>query len=122
MKRTIALAGFVVGLAALVLQFAITITASIEAALARSGTLTFSELPKTLVYPVAYLLHVLLRAVVGEYPYPVLEADRLGYGQVAINVAGPLLILLVLAAAAIAVDRIGGGNRQSPSYARPSRS
>lgn len=72
----------------------------------RSGTLTLRAVPIILAPPVAYLVYVMLRgAILGEYPYPVFEADRIGYGQVALNALVLLIVLAVLAAIAIAIDR-----------------
>nr|WP_319233240.1 Pr6Pr family membrane protein [Sphingomonas sp.] len=57
-------------------------------------------------WPFAYALYAIARgAVVGEYPYPVLDAAALGYGRVAANVAGLLALFLVLCLAVIAADR-----------------
>jgi hypothetical protein len=78
-------------------------------AFARSQSLALADIPKVLIYPLVYVAYALLRgAIVGEYPYPVLEANRIGYGQVVVNSAGLLLIVLILGAVAIGIDRIGG--------------
>lgn len=72
----------------------------------RTGTLKFSKIPVMLVYPLVYLVYVLFRGeIVHEYPYPVLNALELGYGQVAINVLGLLVILSFLSALAVMIDR-----------------
>jgi hypothetical protein len=40
-----------------------------------------------LAFPVAYCVYALARgALVGLYPYPFLEANKIGYGQVAVNI------------------------------------
>ena len=44
-------------------------------------------------------------AAIGPSPYPILEAQRLGYGVVAINVLGVLIGLTAPCAIAIAADR-----------------
>ena len=43
-------------------------------------------------------------AVTGEYPYPILDADMLGYGQVAINCLFVLVGLLLSHLAVIGLD------------------
>ena len=70
------------------------------------GKLKFGEIPTMLLPPVIYLVYAMLRgAIAGEYPYPVLEANRIGYGPVAINVFFLLIGLSVLCAIVVAVDR-----------------
>lgn len=70
------------------------------------GKLRWSELPKMLVYPLLYLIWAMGRgAVVGEYPYPFLEAGTLGYAQVALNCLGVLAVFVLLYALAIGIDR-----------------
>jgi len=49
---------------------------------------------------------VLIRgAAIGEYPYPILEANRIGYGVVALNVLAVLIGLTAFCAVVIALDR-----------------
>jgi hypothetical protein len=58
-----------------------------------------------LLPPSIYLVYVLIRgALVGEYPYPILEADRIGYAMVALNVLIVLVGLTALCAIAIGLD------------------
>lgn len=72
----------------------------------RSGTLSLRALPAMLAAPFAYLVYILIRgAIIGEYPYPVFEVDRIGYPQLAINVLVLIGILSLLGALAIAIDR-----------------
>lgn len=72
----------------------------------RHGTLKLSDIPAMLLPPTVYLVYAMIRgAIVGEYPYPILEAQRLGYGQVAINVLMVLVALTVLCAIVVAIDR-----------------
>lgn len=72
----------------------------------RTGTLKFSDLPIMLVPTFVYLVYALVRgAIVTEYPYPVLEVHKLGYGQVFINSFMVAVGLAVLFAIAIAADR-----------------
>ena len=73
---------------------------------ARHGTLKWADIAKMLLPPTIYLIYVMIRgAIVTEYPYPILEAHRLGYGAVTINVLGVLLGLTALCVLVIALDR-----------------
>jgi hypothetical protein len=59
------------------------------------------------VFPVAWLVFTLVRGplVGGWYPYPFLEVDRLGFGQVLLNAAAVAVLFLGLAAAGHLLDR-----------------
>lgn len=73
----------------------------------RHAMLKWGDIPTMLIPPTIYLGYVLIRgAIVGEYPYPILEANRLGYGAVAINVLYVLAGLIVLSAIVVALDRV----------------
>jgi hypothetical protein len=73
----------------------------------RHGTLRYVDVPAMLLPPTIYLIYAMIRgAIVSEYPYPILEADRLGYGAVAINVAIVLVGLTILCAIVVALDRV----------------
>lgn len=70
------------------------------------GTLRYADLPRMLVYPLVYLIVVMIRgAIVNEYPYPILRANELGYGQVAINCLFMLAGFVVIYLVTIALDR-----------------
>ncbi len=70
------------------------------------GGLQFGAIGWMLVPPALWLLWAMLRgAVINEYPYPILEAHKLGYPQVALNIAVILAILVALFAITIALDR-----------------
>ena len=47
--------------------------------------------------------------MIGEYPYPILDAAKLGYGAVAINCVYVFVGLLALYAVVIALDRALAG-------------
>jgi hypothetical protein len=82
------------------------------------GTLRLSHLGWMLLPPALWLAWAMARgAVVNEYPYPILEAHKLGYGAVAINIAVVLVVLLVLFAATVGLDRLlaGHASRQRAS-------
>ena len=73
----------------------------------RHGTLKFGDIPRMLLPPTIYLVYVMLRgALISQYPYPILEANRLGYAAVTLNVLGVLVGLTALCAAVIAIDRL----------------
>lgn len=72
----------------------------------KHGPLRWGELPKMLVYPLLYLVWAMGRgAVLGEYPYPFLAANTLGYGQVALNCLGVLATFVLVYALVIGIDR-----------------
>lgn len=76
------------------------------------GRLKFSNIPAMLVPVLIYLVCTMLRgALIGEYPYPILEANRLGYGQVAIGLAVMLVAMALLCAIVVAADRLLGNAR-----------
>jgi hypothetical protein len=61
-----------------------------------------------LIFPAIYLIYSLIRGTVaGWYPYPFLDAAKLGYGKVAINSFFVLTAFVVVSLELIAVNRIG---------------
>jgi hypothetical protein len=71
------------------------------------GRLKFGHIPAMLLPPTIYLVWAMLRgAIAGEYPYPILEANRIGYGAVAVNVLVVLVGLTALCALVVALDRL----------------
>ena len=73
----------------------------------RHGVLKWGDIPTMLLPPTIYLVWAMLRgALVGEYPYPILEAYRIGYAAVAINVLAVLIALTALCAIAVALDKV----------------
>lgn len=74
--------------------------------LAAHRRLEWRAVPGMLVYPVLYVAWAMARgAVVGEYPYPVLEVGRLGYPVVLGNIALLLVLFTLLCSAIVALDR-----------------
>lgn len=70
--------------------------------------LQWKQLFSWLIFPACYLGYTLIRGeIAGWYPYPFLDAGKLGYGHVAINSMGVLVIILLTGSAAIAVNRKG---------------
>lgn len=72
--------------------------------------LRFRDSFSWLIYPAIYVAAMLWRgAVIGQYPYPFLDAGKLGYGRVALNIAGLGAIFLGLGFAAVWLGyRLGG--------------
>lgn len=69
--------------------------------------LHWDALPRMLAYPVLYVIWAMARgAVVGEYPYPVLEAHKLGYAAVLANIAFLFALFAVLCALVVGVDKL----------------
>jgi hypothetical protein len=59
--------------------------------------LTWSELPKWLLFPLGYFVFILLRGTYsGFYPYPFVHVQQLGYPKVMVNSLFILLLFLVL--------------------------
>ena len=62
------------------------------------------DLPVLMAWPVAYTVYALARgAATGFWPYPFLNADALGWGQVALNIAGIAAGFAALAGALVAL-------------------
>ena len=77
------------------------------------GKLRWGQIPLMLAYPLIYIAYAMARgAVTAEYPYPFLAADKLGYGQVAINCVFMFVGVIVIYAAVIWLDRLLQPRRQ----------
>lgn len=73
----------------------------------------WKSIPSWLVYPVCYLIFILISGrLSGFYPYPFVDARLLGYEAVTFNCLGLLLAFMVLASLFIAAARLSG-NRKS---------
>ncbi len=71
----------------------------------RHGVLKWAAIPAMLLPPTIYLVYVMARgAIVTEYPYAILEAHRIGYDGVALNVLAVLVGLTALCALVVALD------------------
>lgn len=69
-------------------------------------TVKLRDLPVWLVWPALYAVYALTRGTVtGFWPYPFLDADTLGWPQVALNVAGMVLAFAALGRGLIALAR-----------------
>ena len=76
-------------------------------ATARHGKLGWSDVWSMLLPPTIYLVYVMARgALTGDYPYPILEADRLGYAEVALDALAVLLGLAALSVIVVGLDRL----------------
>jgi hypothetical protein len=74
------------------------------------GKLRFADIPVMLLPTLIWLVWAMLRgAVIGEYPYPILDAQKLGYGAVALNCVYVFVGLLALYAIVIGLDRMLAG-------------
>jgi hypothetical protein len=73
------------------------------------GGLRLVDTPLMLIPGLAYLAWVLVRGVVvGEYPYLIVDAAKIGYVQVGIGAGTLLLAVLVLCAILVGADRLLG--------------
>ena len=73
------------------------------------GRLHWRNLPVMLAPTLAYFVYIMARgAWVQEYPYPILNAIKLGYPQVLLNAAAMTVGLAMLCLVVIALDRLLG--------------
>ena len=71
--------------------------------------LKLADIPVMLLPTLIWLVWAMARgAVVSEYPYPILDAVKLGYGQVAINCVFVFVGLLLIYLVVIGLDRVLG--------------
>lgn len=79
------------------------------------GALRWTSLPAILLPGIVYLVWVLARgAVVHDYPYDIINADKAGYGGVAVGVLIILIAVSVFSLVLIGYDRL----RARPNTAR----
>ena len=68
--------------------------------------LAWSNVWLWLIYPAVYLFYTLVRGVFrGWYPYPFVDVQAIGYGRVAWNAAGLLVVFVLAGAAMVAIGR-----------------
>lgn len=80
------------------------------ALIARHGDLRFADIPFMLIPGLIYVAWALARgAVVGEYPYDILDAGKYGYPQVAIGVGVLVAAVAVFCALIVLADRLMPG-------------
>lgn len=82
------------------------------AAFVPKGATVYADIPRFLAFPFVYGVYVMVRgALTGDYPYPILNADRLGYPAALTNMAAILALFVILALAFVACDRRAGTAR-----------
>lgn len=73
---------------------------------ARAGTSRLADIPRWLIYPLAYLGFVLARgALIGHYPYPFLDLTTRSAGAVTASALIMLALFVVVSLAAVGIDR-----------------
>jgi hypothetical protein len=71
------------------------------------GHIKWNQIFLWAIFPLAYLGYSLIRGPIsGDYPYPFINADKLGYGQVAINSVFVLLAFLAISACLIFISKL----------------
>lgn len=70
------------------------------------GTLSWSDLPRIVAYPFAYLVYILFRGeVTGLYPYFFIDVPQIGYTQALLNAGGISIVFVAASAAFVALKR-----------------
>ena len=73
------------------------------------GTLRIRHIGLWILYPIAYFAYTLLRGhLMGVYPYPFVDVDKLGYALAVVNALGILAGFIAVAVVLIALDRWRG--------------
>ena len=73
----------------------------------RGAGLEWRDLPRWLLYPVAYFTYALTRgSVTGSYPYPFIDVASLGVGRVLFNALALLVGFAALGAVLVMIDRL----------------
>ncbi|MFC6335734.1 hypothetical protein GIR22_15845 [Pseudomonas sp. CCM 7891] len=71
------------------------------------GTLRLKHIGLWLIYPAVYFAYALLRGDwLGQYQYPFIDVDTLGYPQVLVNAGGILAGFVVIALVIVGLDKI----------------
>ena len=75
----------------------------------RKGTLTYADIPKWLAFAFIYAVYVMIRGgFTGEYPYPIMDAGKLGLPQALLNTACIFILFSVLGLVLVAYDHWAG--------------
>ena len=70
------------------------------------ATLKWSNILSWLIFPLLYLIYILIRGLsAGYYPYPFLDVKQLGYNKVFLNSLGVLVAFLLVSILFIAINR-----------------
>ena len=71
------------------------------------ANIPWSQAFNWLIYPLAYLIYILIRGPFsGTYPYGFIDANKISYLQISINVVILTLVFFVLGLLFIAIDRL----------------
>ncbi|KQM52486.1 hypothetical protein ASE80_03500 [Pseudomonas sp. Leaf15] len=71
------------------------------------GTLRLKHIGGWVIYPLVYFGYVLLRGhLLGQYQYPFIDVDSLGYPQVFVNAGGILAGFVLIALAVVGLDKV----------------
>ena len=71
------------------------------------GSLRFKHIGAWVIYPLVYFAYVLLRGhMLGQYQYPFIDVDALGYPQVFVNAGGILAGFIVIALTVLGLDNV----------------
>lgn len=71
------------------------------------GALRFKHIGGWVIYPLVYFGYVLLRGhLLGQYQYPFIDVDSLGYPQVFVNAGGILAGFVLIAMAVVGLDKV----------------
>ena len=82
-------------------------------ALVPKGHVPFRSVPTFLIYPALYIGWTFLYGALTDwYPYPFVNAGRLGFGQLAANFIGLACIAFVIPYALVVLDRLLAGVRR----------
>lgn len=77
------------------------------AVLSSHGTLRLRHVPLMLLPGIGYLAYALIRgAIVGEYPYDIINVTKAGYGGVAIGAAILIVLVAIFCALLVGLDRL----------------
>jgi hypothetical protein len=70
------------------------------------GFLRLKHIGAWVIYPVVYFAYVLLRGhLLGQYQYPFIDVDTLGYPQVFVNAGGILAGFVLIALSVVGLDK-----------------
>lgn len=82
--------------------------------------LRFADVPKMLLYLVAYCLYALVRGeLTHRYPYPFADVTILGYARAAANTVGILIGFAAIAAAFVALGALQARTRSTGAQSPP---
>lgn len=78
------------------------------------GTLEWRDSFRWLLFPLCYVIYALAHgALSGFYPYPFIDASKLGYGRVFLNSAGMFVAFVIAGLAYVALSKLLARNRSS---------